>query len=278
MTEPATYVPCPIGDPAFVETRFGVLDCGVTPNGAARCSQAVPPWARDARGRAMAGPLMVLADHVLGELPYVRRPAGTWSLTTELTLDVVGDLTHVTTLAAEARDVAPGGDTFVTCRIVDDAGAVVAVGSTRCTYSSATTSEPAPAPLPITTFADATDIDAFLGLSRRTEAGETRVTLAEPGSWANDYGILHGGVSACVSALAAEQAIGNPGTDLVTTRVHTTYLRPVPAGAPFVAIARPSHVGRSVAVVEVIGHGGAGQPCTVSTVTARRTGTRQARP
>lgn len=72
---------CLIGDPRSVEARFGLQDCKPTDSGGNRCAYVVPSWARDSRGRPRVGALMVLADHILGELPYVHRPPKTWSLT-----------------------------------------------------------------------------------------------------------------------------------------------------------------------------------------------------
>ncbi|WP_176562188.1 PaaI family thioesterase [Mycolicibacterium palauense] len=215
--------------------------------------------------------LMVLADHILGELPYMRRPERTWSLTSELTLEVIGQLPRVDTLVAEAVDTAQGDESFVQCRITDTAGALVAVGTARTAYVPATADDPV-ADVSATSPEESAvlDIDEVLGLGYRRLADGVEVSMAEPGRWVNGFGILHGGVSACVTELAAAAAIGERNPDLYTAHVHTNYLRPVVAGAPFVAVAHLYHVGRSSAVVEVLGRGGRGELCTVSTVTARR--------
>ncbi|QFS90368.1 Thioesterase superfamily protein [Mycobacterium sp. THAF192] len=267
----ATSTWCMIGDPTSVETRFGLHDCTPTDFGGNRCSYLVPPWARDADGRIRVGALMVLADHILGELPYIRRPPRTWSLTAELTLDVVGDLSDVETLLAEAQTVTGGPEPFVQCRLTDGRRNLLAVGNTRCVYVPATADDPEAEPATDGAgHADATDIDQLLGLSYQTLSDGVQLTLADPGSWINGFGIMHGGVAACVTELAAAAAVGAKNRHLQTAHIHTSYLRPVMSDSPYVAVARPVHVGRSSAVVEVLGSRGSGELCTVSTLTARR--------
>ncbi|KUI34262.1 PaaI family thioesterase [Mycobacterium sp. GA-2829] len=214
---------------------------------------------------------MVLADHILGELPYMRRPPRTWSLTAELTVEVIRDLSDVDTLIAEAQAVTEGPESFVQCRLTDDRHNLLAIGSTRCVYVPATADDPvAEYSAETEVHAETADIDQLLGLNHQGLADGAQVILTDPGSWFNGFGIMHGGVAACVTELAAAAAVGAKNRDLQTAHIHTSYLRPVVAGSPFVASARPFHVGRSSAVVEVLGHGGSGELCTVSTVTARR--------
>jgi uncharacterized protein (TIGR00369 family) len=260
---------CTIDDPGSVEARFGLRDCAPTASGN-RCAYVVPSWACDAQGRPLAGALMVLADHILGELPYVRRPPDTWSLTAELTLDLIGELPVGGHLFAEAVEVVQGAEAFVQCRITTGAGDLVAVGTTRTVFFAATAQDP----VVVTEAASsvgtgAVSIEAVLGIDVHHLAEGVQISLADPGNWVNGFGIMHGGVSACVTELAAAAAVGARNPALATAHVHTNYLRPVVADAPFVAVARLHHIGRSSAVVEVSGRGGRGELCTVSTVTAR---------
>ncbi len=230
----------------------------------------VPAWGLDACGRPRVAVLMVLADHIMTELPYMRRPDQTWALTSELTLDVIGDLPKVDSLVAEAVDITRGDEAFVQCRITDTAGTLVAVGTARAVFVAATAEKPIDNVLPQPPIdQDPVDIEGALELDYRSLDDGVEVSLAEPGSWVNVFGIMHGGVAACVTELAASAAIGERNPDLATGSVHTSFLRPVLGGSPFVALARPYRVGRSSAVVEVLGRGVDGALCTVSMVTAR---------
>lgn len=277
IEEPASAtVGCMVGASGSVEARFGLTDCRPTDSGGNRCGYVVPPWARDAQGRVRVGALMVLADHILGELPYVRRPPGTWSLTSELTLDVIGEISSAELYFAQGRNLTVGANVFVQCTITDAEEKLLAVGTTRCAYVPGGGEDPvADVSGRRAQPAVSTDIDQVLGLDYHHDSDGLHVTLADPGGWVNGFGIMHGGVSACVTELAASAAVARQNSELSTAHVHTSYLRPVVVGAPFVAVARPYHVGRSSAVVEVLGCGGGGQLCTVSTVTARRPGSTQ---
>lgn len=214
---------------------------------------------------------MLLADHILGELPYMRRPPRTWSLTAELTVDIIRDLGDVDHVNASAREITVGPESFVQCDITGPDGALLAVGSTRCVYVRATADDPEPDPT-VGNFAhNSSNIHAVLGLSATSlEYGE-QLSLATPADWVNGFGIMHGGVSACVNELAAAEVLRSRNADLNIGQVRTSYLRPVVVGAPYRAVARAYHVGKSSAVVEILGYAGEGDLCTVPTVTARRT-------
>ncbi|AXK75216.1 MULTISPECIES: PaaI family thioesterase [Mycobacteriaceae] len=272
-----TRAGCMVGDPTSVETRFGLHNCHLT-TGGNRCAFRIPPWARDRSGRPRVGALMVLADHILGELPYLNRPPRTWTLTGELTLDIISAVPLDGELFAEARTVAGRSETFVECHITDRTGEIVAAGTTRSVTVPAAGADPladnaardnaARDDAPI----KCGDIDRVLGLSYRQSGDLLHVEMTDPDGWVNGFGIMHGGISACVTELAAAEYVSARNPDLHTAHVHTTYLRPVVVGYPYVATARPYHIGRSSAVVEVLGFGGSGELCTVSTVTARRLG------
>ncbi len=264
---------CTIDDPGSVEARFGLRDCAPTASGN-RCAYVVPSWACDAQGgRPLAGALMVLADHILGELPYVRRPPDTWSLTAELTLDVIGELPVGGRLFAEAVEVVQGSEAFVQCRITTGAGDLVAVGTTRTVFFAATAQDP----VVVTEAASsvgtgAISIEAVLGIDVHHLAEGVQISLADPGNWVNGFGIMHGGgVSACVTELAAAAAVGarNPRSGN-GTRTHQ--LLTARRGRCTLRRSRPTPPHRTV-FGGGRGVGGArrsgGELCTVSTVTAR---------
>lgn len=154
---------------------------------------------------------MVPADHILGEPPYLRRPANTWSLTTELPVDVVGSGTSADTLPASGFGLASDGrSNFVQGRIEDARRPVVAVATTRTAYVPAKVDGLVDLPTPpVSQHDSARTIEELLALDHASTADGTRVTIADTGSWVNGFGILHGGVSACLAEVAAMHAFRN---------------------------------------------------------------------
>ena len=263
---------CVAGEPDSVEARFGLRGCGPAPAGN-RCTFVAPAWTYDPAGRVRVGALMVVADHILGELSYRRRATGNWSLTTELTLDMLATTDRCSTLDASATEItAEPGANFARCELTDSSNRVVAVGTTRTVSVPGTETNPdvrpkvhTPEHLPESTIED------VLGLTYPLGGHGGEVCLTEPGQWANAFGIMHGGVAACVGELAASRLFSEHNPRLSTAQMHTCFLRPAPLGTPYVATARAYHIGRGFAVAEVLGHSG-DRLCTVSTVTARYAG------
>lgn len=265
---------CHVADVSTVEARFGVRDCGPAPVGN-QCIYQPPSWVHDSGGRLRAGALMVVTDHILGELSFRRRPPEVWSLTTELTLDLIADIPPGQTVHASACEVASArGSSFAHCRLDDGTGRILALGTTRTVYVPATQTEPPSDALTATRLSGAATIEDALDVSYRTDDGSAVAILADTGEWANIFGILHGGVASCVAELAAFRVFNDSNSSLSTARIHTNYLRPASSGTPYQATARAYRVGRGFAVVEVLGHSG-GQLCTVSMITARRADTSQ---
>ncbi|MCV7301690.1 hypothetical protein H7J93_18880 [Mycobacterium barrassiae] len=154
MTTLGTHaVPCAVADPGSVEARFGARNC--RPGG---CDFDPAPWVLDEHNRIPAGALMVLADHILGEPAFMVRPAGWWTLTTEVTLDIVGDLPARGALSGEARLVRHEHHAaFAECAITDATGKVQAVG----------TAQHAPSPWPPTDTSRAPTLPGTRSMCRR---------------------------------------------------------------------------------------------------------------
>ena len=262
---------CLTADPKSVEARFGLGDCHPDGPGGSRCSFRWPAWARDASGKRALGVLMVLADRILGELPHARRAPNQWSLTTELTVDVIGPAEPPDDLSAGAVLLgAQTGDGFARCEMTDRAGSVVVVGTSRLVYVAADLATSnvdgtAGGQIDVT----GSTIDEALGLEQASGTEGLHVTMSDPGSWVNDFGILHGGVAACLAEIAASRLVAESNPRLSTAQVHTTYLRPGPPSVPYTASAEAVHVGRRFAVVRVAGRSAGGELCNMSTVTAR---------
>ncbi|WP_170322290.1 PaaI family thioesterase [Acrocarpospora macrocephala] len=224
-------------------------------------------------GRQQAGALAVLLDHALGETIYTARPAGHWSLTTELACDIiVPPPWNTATLHATSwvpRAEATGG--FAQCEVADDFGTLIAVGAAWTQYVPAGDSRVA-AELVVPTDGPppgAVNFAEHLGVRISTDDQRTRVELRDPARWYNGYGVLHGGVWASMAEVAAAEAFARGG-DLRTAHVHVSYLRPPVPGAAISMIGQPIHIGRSFGVIQVTGSDDSGRSCVSATVTGRR--------
>ncbi|NKQ51937.1 hotdog fold thioesterase [Amycolatopsis sp. K13G38] len=257
--------------PGVVERHFGLTACR-TEGKLLQSVSHVGPWMDSAHGGQQAGAAGVQFDHVMGEALYAVAPAEHWALTTELTFDIVvapGWETETLHVNGWVTDSGPRGG-FAQAELVDQRGALLAVGTTRVQYVPART----PQEKVETGEANgderpsAVNFAAHLGVRLGAENGDPRADLVEPGLWTNDYGVLHGGVWASIVELAAGEVLADTG--LRTAHVHVSYLRSPGLGSPVSAIARPVHAGRSFGVVEVTGRDGSGRPCVTATVTGRR--------
>lgn len=95
------------------------------------------------------------------------------------------------------------------------------------------------------------------------------LTLPGSASWANVFGLLHGGVWTCLTEIAAAQLVSERNPGLTTARLHMNFVRASRGDGPVTLIARARHMGSRFAVVEVIGRDADDTVCTISTVTAR---------
>lgn len=209
-------------------------------DGVFRGSMPVGPWLGVER-RTPAGALSVLVDDLLGYAITADLPSGRWSVSTEITLDVLRPLPTSGRVLADGKLVqsdAQGG--FASGTVRNEEGTRLAVCTQRGRYirapeglveEGAWGGPPRPG-----------DLERLLAV-RDGEAVPTTDVLA------NEGGNLHGGVSMFASDLVA----GTLRPDLVTASVHITYTRAIPIGADVVWRAAVRHDSRSLAVVDVDG-------------------------
>ena len=265
---------CVAAEPRSVESRFGLRDC--LPRGEdSHCTVDLGKWSLQPDGRVQAGALAIAADHITGEVPFLRRQPGHYSLTTELTIDFAAVIEPDATLHLEGRPVRiEQGSGFAQATMTGADGSVAAFASTRTVYvpESSGAGEGVWLAAPRETDSAAVTIDEHLQFECSYGDGTAEVRLEDSSAWVNDFGILHGGVWACLAEVAASRLIGRANPDLATATVHTTYLRPGGFGAALAVSARSRHVGARLAIAECVGQAADGTICTLSTVTARRVG------
>ncbi|WP_194166321.1 PaaI family thioesterase [Mycolicibacterium sp. P9-22] len=112
-------------------------------------------------------------------------------------------------------------------------------------------------------------LEEHLGIAYTTGDEGFIARLTRPEEWTNDFGILHGGIWACLAEAAAARAIGRVNGDLSTAHLHISYLRPGKPSAGINLAPNIFHVGKRCALTEVRGFSDDGTLCTVATITSR---------
>lgn len=222
---------------------------------------ALAGWAAGADGRPSVGALGVLADEVLGYALMASLPEDSWSISTEIWLDVVGDLPSTgIDLVGHATPVQAGS--YSVGDIRDGKGRLLVSCRQRGRCAPRPPADPAAAPVVVAS-ASGDGIEAVLGL--RPAAGAWALD-ARP-ELANPTGMLHGGISLAASEVLATRERVDRGSTLRTTSVHIVHARGVPAGGEVVFEVEHRHVGRTLWVTHVVGRV-AGKVSTIATVTA----------
>jgi acyl-coenzyme A thioesterase PaaI-like protein len=253
--------PLPIVD-AGPESLFGVGRV-YAEGEVVRGSMPTGPWLHGADGNVALGSLGVLVDNVLGYAIIAHRPPEHWSVSTEISLDLLAPLpSGGSRLRAEARTVqadATGG--FAVGEVHDEEGNLVAVCRQRGRYVS---SGPDPAPVSFDLPGEVPDLATLIGFRADPATSSLTVTPVLENPLHN----LHGGITLSVADLAASQALRDGGPPLLTASLHVLYARPVPGGSTLELGTSVQHRGRGLGCVEVIGRI-AGRACTIGRVTAQ---------
>jgi acyl-coenzyme A thioesterase PaaI-like protein len=233
-------------------------------SGSARASMLTGPWLRGGDGRLSPAGLGVLVDDVLGQAVLMKRPAGLWSVTTELNIDVAAPLPDngqlVSATASSALIDEAGG--LARGEVRDAAGRCLAVATTWARYAVGLPDEVlVPPELP----ADVARGECLTELLQVRICGTGLLELPPRADLGNPQGVVHGGVLLCLAVMAAEQALHDRPLEIASVRV--VYLRPAVLELTFAPVI--VHPGRSFGVVRVDVTNAAGALCTSATVTAR---------
>lgn len=244
-------------------------------SGRARASMPTGPWLRGRDGRLSPAGLGVLLDDVLGQAVLIKRPAGLWSVTTELNIDIVAPLPadgHTVTATASPVLLDDAGG-LARAEVRDAADRCLAVGTTWGRFITGIPDavfDPPELPDDIARGECLSDLlqvrisdTGLLDLPSRADLG-------------NPQGVVHGGVLLCLAVMSAEQALQDSRLEIASVRV--VYLRPAVNELKVVPVI--VHHGRSLGVIRVDVTNAAGALCTSATVTARsgagpRAGSRQ---
>ncbi len=200
----------------------------------------VGPWLA-VRRRTPAGALAVLVDDLLAYAITENLPSGRWSVSTEITLDVLQALpTSGRVFVKCQRDHADEQGGFASGTAKDESGRLLAVCTQRGRFI------PAPDGL--------VEEGAWGGPPRpgdleRVLAVQADVPMETTDVLANEADNLHGGISMFASDLVAASF----APELVTASIHITFVRGLPIGSSVTWRTAVRHPGRSLTVVDVDG-------------------------
>jgi len=232
----------------------------VAPDGdAVRGTMVLDGRHRGPDGRPALGALGVLVDEVLGYSIIASLPPDSWTVSTEIWVDLLAPLPYAGRLHADARTVQVGS--FAVGRVLDEEGRVLA----ECRERGRVIDDvPDPdAPLPPAPSEAGDGLAAALGLAL---GDVSRLEVAPP--LENPRRMLHGGVSLAASEVVATWSRMAAGCPLATSSVHVLHTRAAAYGETLELTTRTVHAGRSLWVTDVVGTV-AGRPVVQARVSAQ---------
>jgi uncharacterized protein (TIGR00369 family) len=246
-------------------------------------SMASGPWLNGPAGSPPGGVLGVLVDDILGFAIVRGRPAGRWSVSAEISLDLTGPVpADGSRIEARGRNVHSGRHGGLSVGTVHDAsGAVIALcrqhGRWVATAPGNPPGNPLTPPEPGTTadgpgpsrppWSPPASLAALLGTQAEPTEGGALLDLAVTPGLTNPLGNLHGGITLAACDVLAQAALLAAGGPTQTASVHVAYPRPVPLGATPRFEARVLHRGRSLGIVRVTATVDGMKPCAVAMIT-----------
>ncbi|WP_139342507.1 MULTISPECIES: PaaI family thioesterase [Protofrankia] len=260
-------VPFVMGIP---EQLFRVEPFQFRPGGLVTSAMCLGPWLStngpdQGPGLAMtpAGALGVLIDDVLGYA--IGAVAGTWSISTEITLDIVRDLPLDGTMVhAEGRVVhADEVGALARGRVRTESGDVVAYCQERGRWIDRSPPEDVIANGVVTTD-EPLDVGTLAGLfGHAVTVRPPHMDVTALPRLANPLGNLHGGVTLCLTDWLAALTLPRPAR---TVSIHVHYVRNIPPLTNVQLTANIEHPGQSLGTIRVVATNGTGKPCTIGTV------------
>jgi acyl-coenzyme A thioesterase PaaI-like protein len=212
-------------------------------------------------GSTAAGALGVAVDEALGYAIMASLPPGSWSVSTEIWVDLLAALPRTGALLVEAQTLVPGS--YAAGRVRSADGQLVAECRERGRRIDRVPDVDALAEAPAPRDPAAGGLAGHLGLELH-EAPRLPVWAALQ----NPLGVLHGGVSLAACEVLATWSRVRAGSQLRTCSLHVVHTRPAPCGATVDLAVRTVHAGRTLWLSDVTGTV-AGRAVVTARVTAQ---------
>ncbi|BBY80959.1 PaaI family thioesterase [Mycolicibacterium pulveris] len=257
--------------------RFGVVTREEGPH---RCVASIPVGGavNPLTAAPTIAPLAMLVDHVGGLVNHHRREADEWTVTSELSLELIPEAVDVVASApdvpvvATARPFGPKDEVALGLCEFTHRDVVLATATVRSFFIRAAgrvskfpdgpTGPPPPVPL-----AEKMAVTVAEGGG----AGQVLAQASDP-VLNNSLGIVHGGVSAMALEMVASAALNasRPHEPLRTASLRVNFLREFRSGAQSRYVGTTLRVGRRTGVAEAQALHADGPPAIIARVTAYR--------
>lgn len=222
--------------------------------------------------------LGILVDDVAGRVNYYRRPAGQWTVSSELTVEISpGALERVTDdpqdpVVASARPVGPAGATLLSLCTLSHRGTVIGGGTVRTMPLPGGPESPLRRGDDPLTRTDKTSLAELMAVEPLPVEDATYRLRQNPDPMINNLiGIVHGGVSSAGLELVAAAAFNHEqDTPFRTASIRVNFLRPFLAGAQSVYEATALRIGRTSAIADASAVGADGKAAVIARVTGYR--------
>lgn len=227
-----------------------------------------------ADGRPAAGALGVLVDDVNGLCLLGASTQQKGSVSVEISMDFVAPLpTEGMLLAIGSGTDVDGVVGHATGTVRDGAGRLLATASVHGRFVDGPALD-SPVPEHAISLRGG-DVLALLGASFTEADGGGSLRLADGARWANRLGALHGGIAICAAEAVATCLSAE--SSLRTTSLTVAYARAMAADRTLRFDARMLHAGRTMRVIEVVGHAD-DRPCTYARVIRQASPGKRGRP
>jgi uncharacterized protein (TIGR00369 family) len=260
--------------PDSVQVRFGISYVESRPADAvAALTMPMERFRNPVTGATTLGPLAILVDAAAGIVNHYRRRPGQWTVSSELSMDLILDGIDELNgpVLATAHAFGPLGTTSLGICTLTYGGTVIGGGTVRSFFIAGADVVPQVRPETLRRTATTT-ISELMALQAR--AGEPDVVLSQgvDSNLNNDIDILHGGVAAAALEFAASAAINQGRTDelLQTASLRVNFLRPFFAGTGTRYVGTALRVGRGSGVGDARAIGEDGKVALTARVTAYR--------
>jgi uncharacterized protein (TIGR00369 family) len=258
--------------PDSIQVRFGIEYLESRPDeGSAVYSMPMERFRNPVTSAPTVGPLAILVDAAGGIVNHYRRPAGQWTVSSELSLELnhddIRDLDGP--VIASAHTLGPQGSTSLSICTLTYRGTVIGGGTVRSFFIPADGVLVGRPPETLQRSSETTLSD-LMALEVRPDAdGQVLAQRVDP-NLNNDIGIVHGGVAAAGLELAASAAINGTDDALRTGSLRVNFLRPFFAGADSRYVGTSLRVGRNTGVGDAQAIGDDGKVAITARVTAYR--------